>query len=142
MHDRSQSPIPIRGRPFVKGNSGRPPGSQNRATRVASTLLAGDAEALIRKGIKLALSGDVGVLKFLLSRILPRERPITVEIPNLVFADDAVAATAAVMREVAEGRITPAEGAALATIIKANRDAIDLADVVKRIDQLEARRGN
>ena len=41
------------------------------------------------------------------------------------------------MRAVAEGTITPGEGAALATIVKSYTDAIDMADVVKRLDALE-----
>ena len=36
------------------------------------------------------------------------------------------------------GRITPSEGAALATIVKSYTDAIEIADVVKRV---EASRG-
>ena len=60
-----------RGRPFVTGNPGRKPGPRNRTTIVAAALLEGDAEALTRKAIELALAGDVGMLKFLLGRILP-----------------------------------------------------------------------
>ena len=41
------------------------------------------------------------------------------------------------MRAVAEGTITPGEGAALTTIVKSYSDAIEMADVVKRIDALE-----
>ena len=36
-----------------------------------------------------------------------------------------------------EGAITPSEGAALATIVKSYTDAIDNADVVKRLDAIE-----
>jgi hypothetical protein len=81
------------------------------------------------------------MLKFLLGRILPRERAVKIDIPNLESADDVVAATAAIMREVADGHVTPTEGAALAAIVKMNRDAIDLVDVVRRLDQLEEQRG-
>ena len=42
------------------------------------------------------------------------------------------------MRAVSEGAITPSEGAALATIVKSYTDAIDNADVVKRLDALES----
>lgn len=126
-----------RGRPFVRGNPGRQAGSQNRTTRVAAALLEGDAEALVRKAIELALTGDRPMLKFLLGRILPRERTIKINIPTLQSADDAVEAIAAIMLEVGEGNISPTEGAALAGIINADREAIDLAHVVKRIDALK-----
>ncbi len=36
-------------------------------------------------------------------------------------------------------KISPSEGAGLATLIKSYADAIDLADVVKRLDSLEAK---
>lgn len=53
-----------RGRPFVTGNPGRKPGSRNRTTIVAAALLEGEAEALTRKAIELALAGDVVMLNF------------------------------------------------------------------------------
>ena len=38
---------------------------------------------------------------------------------------------------VSEGTITPGQGAALATTSKSYTDAIDMADVVKRLDAIE-----
>ena len=38
-----------RGRPFQKGNAGRPRGSRNKATLAAEQLLDGETEALTRK---------------------------------------------------------------------------------------------
>ena len=73
------------GRPFAKGNPGRPPGSKNRTTLLAAALLEGEAEELVRKAVALAKAGDVGMLKFLLGRILPRERPIEIDLPPLEF---------------------------------------------------------
>jgi hypothetical protein len=54
----------VRGRPFVNGNPGRKPGSKNRATVVASALLDGEAEELVRKAVELAKAGNVVMLKF------------------------------------------------------------------------------
>jgi hypothetical protein len=39
---------------------------------------------------------------------------------------------------VADGAITPSEGAALATVVNAHAQAIEQADLVKRVDALEA----
>jgi hypothetical protein len=98
----------VRGRPFVTGNPGRKLGSRNRATVIASGLLEDDAEALVRKAVELAKAGDVVMLKFLLGRILPRERLIKLELPRLDFADDAVEAlVGCIMRAVLEGKISP-----------------------------------
>lgn len=129
----------VRGRPFANGNPGRRTGSKNRTTAVAQALLEGEAEALVRKGIDLALAGDSQMLKFFLGRILPRERTVSLDLPKLEFADDVVEATALITSAVAHGVISPSEGAALAAVVNANREAIDVADVVKRLDMLEAK---
>jgi hypothetical protein len=51
-----------RGRPFVKGQSGclagKPKGARHRTTLAVEALLDGEAEALTRKVIELALTGD------------------------------------------------------------------------------------
>lgn len=130
----------IRGRPFIKNNPGRPPGSKNRATLLAAALSQGEADQLVRKAFALAKAGNVVMLKFLLGRILPRERLIEVALPQMEFADDGVEALGGIMRAVSEGRISPSEGAALATLVNSYTNAIDMADVVKRLDALEAAR--
>ena len=127
-----------RGRPFINGNPGRKPGSKNRATLLAAALLEGEAEKLLRKAVALAKAGDVVMLKFLLGRVLPRERLIKFDLPHMDFADDAVEVLGHIMRAVSEARISPNEGAALATLVNSYREAIDVADVVKRLDSLEA----
>jgi hypothetical protein len=130
-------PVP-RGRPFANGNPGRKPGSRNRTTLLAAALLDGGAEELVRKALEIAMAGDVGMIKFLLGRILPRERLVKLNLPRMEFADHAVEALGKVMSDVAEGRMTPSEGAAMATLINSYTRAIDMADAVKRLDSLKA----
>jgi hypothetical protein len=69
-----------RGRPFLKGNPGRKPGSKNRTTVIAAALLEGEAEALVRKAVELAKGGDRQMLKVLLGTLLPRGRLITIDL--------------------------------------------------------------
>ncbi len=92
----------------------------------------------MRKAIEKAKAGDVPMLKFLLGRLLPRERPIKIDFPTMNFADDAVEALGSITKAVAEGEITPSEGAALATLINSYARAIDVADLVARMNALEA----
>jgi hypothetical protein len=140
MSDLADTKAPaVRGRPFVNGNSGRRRGSRNRATVIASELLAGETEQLVRKAVELAKGGDAGMLKFLIGRLLPRERVVKLDLPHMDFADDAVEALGAVMQAVSEGQISPSEGAAVATLINSYTKAIDTADLVKRMDALEAK---
>ncbi len=96
MTDHTTTTTPaVRGRPFAKGNGGRRPGTKNRSSLILAALMDGEQEELVRKGLEIAKAGDVSMLKFFLSRILPRERPITIDLPQMEFADDAVEALGA-----------------------------------------------
>jgi hypothetical protein len=140
MRQSNNQQVPaIRGRPFANGNPGRKRGSRNQTTLVAAALLDGEAEELVGKAFELAKAGDAGMLKFLLGRALPRERLIKLDLPHMNFADDAVEALDRIMRSVSEGTISPSEGAALATLINSWAHAIDVADLVKRMNELEAK---
>jgi hypothetical protein len=129
----------VRGRPFAKGNGGRRHGSKNKNSLILEALSDSEKEQLVRKGIELAKAGDVSMLKFFLSRILPRERPIRIDLPRMEFADDAVEALGSIVRAVSEGAITASEGADLATLVNSSAHAIEIADLVKRIDVLESK---
>jgi Family of unknown function (DUF5681) len=86
-----------RGRPFEKGRSGnpagRPRGSTNRATKSAVAMLDGEAEALTRKAVELALGGDASALRLCLERIVgPRRgRPVELALPAIRSAAEAPA---------------------------------------------------
>jgi len=53
-------------------------------------------------------------------------------------ADDAVKAIGSIMRAVSEGMITPSEAASMATLVNSQARAIDMADVVKKLDSVVA----
>jgi hypothetical protein len=129
----------VRGRPFPPKNGGRRPGSRNRGSLILAALSDGDKEDLVRKGLELAKAGDVSMLKFFLGRILPQERPIRIDLPQMEFADDAVEALGSIVRAVSLGSITPGEGADLANLVNSYARAIDRADLVERLDALEAK---
>ena len=78
-----------RGRPFAKGRSGnpagRPRGTRNRSTLAAQMLLQGEAEALTRKAVELALGGDPTALRLCLDRLIAphRERLVPLALPPM-----------------------------------------------------------
>ena len=90
----------VRGRPFAKGNrpAGRRAGSRNKKTLAAAVLLAGEAEALTRKAVELALAGDPTAMRLCIERILPpcRERAVKFALPPIESAADIAAAMKAV----------------------------------------------
>lgn len=128
-----------RGRPFEKGNPGRPKGAKNKATVVAEELLDGEAEALTRKLIEKAKEGNMTALRLCLERICPprKDRPIHVELPNVANAGDAVTAIGAILENVAYGEITPSEGQALASMIEVYRRVLETQELENRIKVLE-----
>lgn len=127
----------IRGRPFEKGNGGRRPGSKNRTTLVADALLRGEEVHLIRKAIELAKAGDTQMLRFLLDRILPKERPVHVDLPVMNQSADAIDALAVVVEAVGAGRIAPSEAAALAGLVGAYARVMDVAKLQERVENIE-----
>jgi len=111
-----------RGR-FRRGQSGnpdgRPVGSLNRATRAAALLLDGEAEALTRKAVEMALGGDAVALRLCLDRVLGarRGRPVELVVPAIASAGDLVAAMNAVTAAATQGAITPDEAVALSHMV-------------------------
>src|SRR4051795_3579038 len=74
-HDRNNGPDtepPPRPGTFRPGNPGRPLGARNRATLAAMALLEGEAEALTRRCVELALAGDTTAMRLCLERLCPR----------------------------------------------------------------------
>jgi hypothetical protein len=136
-HPNLQPHSRVRGRPFGKGNGGRRPGSRNRTTVVAEALLKGEEVELTRKGIELAKAGNVQMLIFLLGRILPKERPVHVDLPAMERADDAVDALGAIINVVGTGQIAPSEAAALATLVAIYARAINVYELESRLDKIE-----
>jgi hypothetical protein len=129
---------------FVKGQSGNPAGRaagcRNRATRIAESLLDDDVEALTRKAVALALDGDASAMRLCFDRIIAprRARPVQLDLPPIVEAADITAAMAAITAAVAEGAITPAEGAEVGMIVETYLRALEASDFDRRLRALEA----
>src|SRR5215217_9497488 len=74
-----------RGRPFAKGNSGRPKGARHKSTILAEQLLASDVDGLVRSVVKAAKRGNMVAAKIVLDRLAPprRSRPIQFDLPPI-----------------------------------------------------------
>ena len=135
-------PEQVRGRPFAKGRSrnpaGRRFGSRNQATMAALELLADEAEALTRKAVEAALAGDPTAMRLCLERILPRDRAVKFALPPIKSAADIARAMGAVTAALADGRITPAEGQAIARVVTTFVQTIETSEFDRRLRMLEA----
>src|SRR6516225_10768506 len=123
MSELISPPVPVRGRPFKKGQSGnprgRPVGARNKKTLAAAVLLEGESEALTRKAVELALEGDPTALRLCIERILPpcRERPVKFTLPPIASSEDISNAMNAVTAALARGIITPGEAERIANVV-------------------------
>jgi hypothetical protein len=132
-------------RPGQSGNpAGRPSGARNKATIAVEALLDGEAESLTRKVLELAAAGDPAMLRFCLDRIAPprKDRPVSFALPEMQSPEDAVKASAALVKAVATGELTPSEAAELSRVVEGYTRAVDLHEIEKRLAALEANKGN
>jgi hypothetical protein len=124
---------------FTPGNPGRPPGARHKATRAALALLDGEAEALTRQAVTMALGGDATALRLCLERIAPprKDVAVTFDLPRIETARDAAKAAGAVLGAVADGELTPTEGAHIMALVETYRRTLETSELEARVVALE-----
>ena len=102
-------------------------------------MLDGEAEALTRTAVDLALGGDATALRLCLERVIAprRERPVQLALPPIRNMADVAHAMAAITAAVAQGGITPGEAAELGKLVDTSVRAIEASDFDKRLTLLE-----
>jgi hypothetical protein len=118
---------------------GRPKGARHRVTILAEQLMQGDAEDVVRAVIAAAKGGDMTAAKIILDRIAPVRKgaPVMFALPELMTPADLPPALAVVTKAVADGTLTPDEGASVVTVLEAQRRAIETVELERRIALLE-----
>lgn len=130
--------------PGQSGNpAGKPPGALNKTTRAAQELLDGEAEALTRKAVELALEGNIQALKLCIERLVPprKERAVGLNLPELAGVASLPVLTAALLDAVATGDLTVGEASGLSSLVANHGKALELAELEKRISALEGKEG-
>jgi hypothetical protein len=92
---------------------------------------------LMRKAIEMALGGDSVMLKFLLERVLPRDRLMSLELPRVNSASAALEALAIVTQALGDGVISPTEAAALGAVAKGYVDIDAVARLKGEVEALQ-----
>jgi len=126
---------------FGPGNPGKPQGTRHKATMAALALLDGEAEALTRQAVTMALAGDTTALRLCLERIAPprRDAPVTFDLPPMETARDAASAAGAELAAVAIGDLTPTEGAHVMGLIETYRRTLETTELEARLAALEGK---
>jgi hypothetical protein len=131
------------GRPWCKGESGNPSGKPRGALskRTVSVgpmrTLRANTTKLMRKAIEMALLGDSVMLKFLLERVLPRDRLLTLELPRISSVDAALEALGVIMQALGDGTVSPAEAAALSAVAKGYVDIDAISRLKVEVEALQ-----
>jgi hypothetical protein len=123
-----------------------PAGRAVRGTGQSSlsrSLLDGEAAALTRKAVALALDGDPNALRLCVERILAprRDRPVQLDLPPIRTAADIAGAMAAITNAVAQGDLTPGEAEGLGRLIETYLRAFEASDFDARLKAIESDRG-
>ena len=121
---------------FQPGNPGKPKGARHRTTLATEELLDGEAEALTRKAVEMALGGDTTAMRLCLERLAPprRERPVMFDMPPVETAGDVAHAGRALVSRVAEGEMKPTEAG---DVLRRLAKTIEITDLERRIKVLE-----
>jgi len=111
----------------------------NKSTLAVQTLLDGEAEALTRKAVELALQGNMAALRLCLERICPprKERAVSVELPIIESAAELPRLTSAILAAVGRGELEPGQAAALASLATTHVNGLELDELERRISALE-----
>ena len=126
---------------FAAGNTGRPAGARNRTTMAVLELLDGQAQALTQRAVELALAGDTTALRLCIERLAPprKDAPVEFTLPAMKTAHDAAQAAGAVLAAVADGDLTPTEGAVIMGLVDAFRRTLEVTELEARVAALEDR---
>jgi hypothetical protein len=128
--------------PGVSGNpAGKPRGARHKTTLAIEALLEGQHAALTQKAIDKALEGDVTALRLCLDRIAPprKDGPVSLALPPVKSAADAVEASAALLEAVGVGEVTPDEAGRVMALLVAHKGIVEAGDLERRIAELEAK---
>ncbi len=122
--------------------AGRQKGSRNNVTVASENLLEGEAEALTRKLIDLALEGNVACLRHAIDRIHPvkRSAPIRLEgMPEVSGIESAAMASGYLLQQVRDGIVSPIDAEVVSRLIDKYISATKWTDIEKELHELQAR---
>ena len=124
---------------FAPGNPGRKPGARHKVTKAIEALLDGEAEALTRRAVELALAGDTTALRLCMERITPatKGRTVELELPQLKTNADVLAARAAIISAAAEGSIDLEVAETLTRLVGGHAEALKLLELETRLAAIE-----
>jgi hypothetical protein len=132
-----------RGRPFLRGQSGnpagKPRGARNKVTLAIESLMGEYGPQVTARVIKRACEGHMTAARLILDRVAPvrRGRAVHLKIGGIGDAASVMNAHAALLTEVAAGRLTPEEAEPISAMLGAHLKAIETTDIDRRLRDIE-----
>jgi hypothetical protein len=129
-----------RGRPFQKGNPGRPVGAKNKKPAYLRNLVLAEGDELMKTLLEKAKEGEPFALRLAIEIIMGtrQERLLPgLDLPPIKSAADGPRVLAAIFKAVGAGLISPAEGEALSGLVDRTINAFAARDVEQRITSIE-----
>jgi hypothetical protein len=119
--------------------AGRPRGARNKRTILVENLLDDEAEAIARKAIELAKSGEMSAIRLCMNRLVPESKgeSVAYQLPAILKASDSVTAMSEIIAATAAGDVTPMEAANLCKIIDTYLRTLEATSVDERLTELE-----
>lgn len=119
---------------------GRPKGTGYRQ-QLFKALVEPHQEALLQKGINLALAGNEAMLRLFLERMLPskpNDDTITVNMPNdLKTAQGLLECGQSTLVALSQGMLTPQQTKMVMGAIEAQRKNVETSEIVERVAAIE-----
>jgi hypothetical protein len=123
---------------FSEGNTGKPKGARNRATRAVQELLEEQTEALTQAVVNKALEGDTAALRLCLERICPALKATSPTIKLDIPAPDNLSDIArSFIAAAAKGEIAPDVAAQLVSAVTSVARVEEMENVKERLQALE-----
>jgi hypothetical protein len=128
-----------RGKPFARGNPGRPKGARHKVTLFAEKLMQSDVENIVNAVLTAARAGDMSAARIVLDRIAPIRKgaPLEIDIPAAKTPGDLVLAFEALIAAVTKGEASPDEAMTIAGVLGEQRRAIELTEIEQRLALIE-----
>jgi len=120
----------------VTGNAKGRPSGKTPATLLRKSI-ADDMPEIITTLISLAKSGDVTAAKILMDRVCPSLKPEAMPV-SLVFQESLALQGNEIIKAAVTGQIPPDVGAALISALASQSKIVEIDDLIKRIEALEA----
>lgn len=136
----------------ARAGAGRKPGTLNQRTAELTAEVVGSGKTPLRYLLDTMMDEDADQKRrdwaaekaatYIHPRPAPIPRAIQIDIPKLETIADVPTVISSVLRAVGSGEISPSEAQSVVAIVEAQRKAMETADLLKRIEDLEAQAGS